>query len=327
SSEPVSEPIASASSPASSASPAPAEDPAAGSDPAEAASPASPSSPAEAASPSSPAEPAPELGAEDAGPTGESSEATEAATATDPEQGPTVRRELETDALVRDLADRLWRLGLLVESDFGLTSDRIELALGHPDLPGHLLLAVDTDGARYVATASQRERDRLRAERLEAAGWATERVWSWALVLDPAGEAARLRRAADRGPGRARAAVPASRSTWPPKCAVSSGSSSAPCCWTCPSPARSAATRSVSDRSRRGRRAPGEPPGAGGRPGGEAPDGGDSAGPWPCGHLLGDRQAHRLGQRARGRRRRPGLDAATDPARPGSRGRTGVWSR
>src|SRR5690625_5654479 len=69
-------------------------------------------------------------------------------------------RELETDALVRDLADRLWRLGLLVESDFGLTSDRIELALGHPDLPGHLLLAVDTDGARYVATASQRERDR-----------------------------------------------------------------------------------------------------------------------------------------------------------------------
>jgi len=198
SSEPVSEPIASASSPASSASPAPAEDPAAGSDPAEAASPASPSSPAEAASPSSPAEPAPELGAEDAGPTGESSEATEAATATDPEQGPTVRRELETDALVRDLADRLWRLGLLVESDFGLTSDRIELALGHPDLPGHLLLAVDTDGARYVATASQRERDRLRAERLEAAGWATERVWSWALFIDPDGEAERIRRAVDR---------------------------------------------------------------------------------------------------------------------------------
>ncbi|MGO2048031.1 MAG: hypothetical protein ACTIAR_13570, partial [Brachybacterium tyrofermentans] len=97
-----------------------------------------------------------------------------------------------------DLADRLWRLGLLVESDFGLSSDRIELALGHPDMPGRLLVAVDTDGARYVGTASQRERDRLRAERLEAAGWATERVWSWALFIDPDGEAERIRRAVER---------------------------------------------------------------------------------------------------------------------------------
>ncbi|MCT1654125.1 hypothetical protein [Brachybacterium muris] len=106
--------------------------------------------------------------------------------------------ELETDALVRDLADRLWRLGLVVESDFGLTSDRIELALGHPELPGRLLLAVDTDGSRYVGTRSQRERDRLRAERLERAGWATERVWSWALFIDPDGEAERIRRAVER---------------------------------------------------------------------------------------------------------------------------------
>jgi len=107
-------------------------------------------------------------------------------------------RVLETDALVQDLADRLHRLGLLVERDFGLSTDRIELALGHPDMPGRLLLAVDTDGSHYVDTPSQRERDRLRAERLEAAGWATERVWSWALFIDPDGEAERIRRAVDR---------------------------------------------------------------------------------------------------------------------------------
>lgn len=107
-------------------------------------------------------------------------------------------RELETDALVQDLADRLRRLGLLVERDFGLSADRIELALGHPAMPGRLLLAVDTDGSHYVDTPSQRERDRLRAERLEAAGWATERVWSWALFIDPDGEAERIRRALDR---------------------------------------------------------------------------------------------------------------------------------
>lgn len=101
-------------------------------------------------------------------------------------------------ALVADLADRLWRRGLVVEADYGLTEDRIELALGHPDLPGRYLVAVDTDEERYVATASQRERDRLRAERLEAAGWATERVWSWALFIDPEGEAERILKSVER---------------------------------------------------------------------------------------------------------------------------------
>ncbi|MFC0675866.1 hypothetical protein [Brachybacterium hainanense] len=109
-----------------------------------------------------------------------------------------VRRVLETDALLGDLADRLWRLGVNVEADFGLTEDRIELVLGHKDLPGRFLVAVDTDGDRYVSTRSQRERDRLRAERLEAGGWATERVWSWAMFIDPEGEAERIRRSVDR---------------------------------------------------------------------------------------------------------------------------------
>nr|WP_259559551.1 hypothetical protein [Brachybacterium sillae] len=79
-----------------------------------------------------------------------------------------------------------------------MTDDRIELALGHPELPGRMLVAVDTDGEPYVNTPSQRERDRLRAERLESAGWSTERVWSWALFIDPEGEAERIRRAVDR---------------------------------------------------------------------------------------------------------------------------------
>ncbi|MGO1481372.1 MAG: hypothetical protein ACTHWF_09625 [Brachybacterium sp.] len=124
--------------------------------------------------------------------------ATDRADEEEPSLAPRAPRELETDALVQDLADRLFRLGLLVERDFGLSSDRIELALGHPEMPGRLLLAVDTDGSHYVDTPSQRERDRLRAERLEAAGWATERVWSWALFIDPDGEAERIRRALDR---------------------------------------------------------------------------------------------------------------------------------
>lgn len=116
----------------------------------------------------------------------------------EPASGTTGEWRLETNALVHDLADRLWRRGLVVETDFGDGAERIELALGHPELPGRALLAVDTDGERYVATDSQRERDRLRAERLESFGWATERVWSWALFIDPEGEAERIQRAVDR---------------------------------------------------------------------------------------------------------------------------------
>ncbi|MCT1558404.1 DUF4011 domain-containing protein [Helcobacillus massiliensis] len=102
------------------------------------------------------------------------------------------------DALVADLADRLQERGLHTELDYGLSHDRIELAVGHRDLPGRLLVAVETDGARYATTADQRERDRLRTERLEAAGWVVERVWSWALFIDPEGEADRVTRTVER---------------------------------------------------------------------------------------------------------------------------------
>ncbi|MGQ4527017.1 DUF4011 domain-containing protein [Dermabacteraceae bacterium P13136] len=104
----------------------------------------------------------------------------------------------EPDPLIADLADRLWRLGLVVETDYGHCEDRIELALGHPDLPGQFLVAVETDGDLYLNTPSQRERDRLRAERLERAGWTVERVWSWALFINPQGEAERIAAAVER---------------------------------------------------------------------------------------------------------------------------------
>lgn len=100
--------------------------------------------------------------------------------------------------LVADLADRLWRHGYTVELDYGLTRERIELAVGHPDLPGRYLVAVMTDGPRYREIPDQRERDRLAAERLEAAGWTVERVWSWALFIDPDGEAERVTKTIER---------------------------------------------------------------------------------------------------------------------------------
>jgi hypothetical protein len=94
-----------------------------------------------------------------------------------------------------DLGERLWRSGLVVETDYGLPGgDRIPLAVGHPDLPGELLVAVLTDDAAYVAEPSIRVRDRQLAEQLERLGWVVAQVWSAAAFLDPDAEAERVRR-------------------------------------------------------------------------------------------------------------------------------------
>jgi hypothetical protein len=102
----------------------------------------------------------------------------------------------EPDRLVVDLAERLWRHGLVVEIDHGLPGGtRIPLAVGHPDLPGRLLVAVLTDDDAYVAEPSIRVRDRQVADRLERLGWGVVRVWSAAAFLDPQAEVDRIRRA------------------------------------------------------------------------------------------------------------------------------------
>jgi hypothetical protein len=102
----------------------------------------------------------------------------------------------EPDRLVVDLAERLWRHGLVVEIDHGLPGGtRIPLAVGHPDLPGRLLVAVLTDDDAYVSEPSIRVRDRQVADRLDRLGWSVVRVWSAAAFLDPQAEVDRIRRA------------------------------------------------------------------------------------------------------------------------------------
>ncbi|MGF0117983.1 hypothetical protein ACQFYA_16945 [Promicromonospora sp. Marseille-Q5078] len=103
------------------------------------------------------------------------------------------------DRLLVDLGERLWKLGYLVETDYGAPDgERIPLVVGHPDLPGELLVAVLTDDAAYVAEPSVRVRDRQLAERLEGLGWVVTQVWSAAAFLDPDGEADRVRRLVQR---------------------------------------------------------------------------------------------------------------------------------
>lgn len=94
------------------------------------------------------------------------------------------------DPLLIDLAERLWRLGLEVVPQYGLEGGvRVPLALGHPDLPGELLVAVLTDSAEYVAEPNLRRRDRHWVQRLEERGWKVYTAFSTAVFIDPQREA------------------------------------------------------------------------------------------------------------------------------------------
>ncbi|MGL4745593.1 MAG: AAA domain-containing protein, partial [Dermatophilaceae bacterium] len=94
--------------------------------------------------------------------------------------------------LVADVARRLRSHGLVVHEGVGTSAQVIDIAVEAPGEPGRLLLAVESDGPRYAALPSTRDRDRLRAEHLERCGWRHLRVWSTDLYRDPAREVARV---------------------------------------------------------------------------------------------------------------------------------------
>ncbi|MFD1507126.1 hypothetical protein FE374_03150 [Georgenia yuyongxinii] len=117
----------------------------------------------------------------------------QAAVGTPSGETPTSAPEESPDQLLVDLAERLWRLGLIVVPRYGLEGGvRIPLAIGHPDLPGELLLAVLTDDAEYVAEPSLRRRDRHWVQRLTDRGWRVHMAFSTAVFMDPQAEAERI---------------------------------------------------------------------------------------------------------------------------------------
>ncbi|WP_206222150.1 prevent-host-death family protein [Schaalia sp. ZJ1691] len=98
--------------------------------------------------------------------------------------------EAEPDRLLVDLADRLYRMGLEVVANIGIPGGmRIPLAIGHPEVPGRLLVAVLTDDDAYVAQPSQRLRDRMWPAMFEQQDWKVYTTLSMAVFIDPAKEA------------------------------------------------------------------------------------------------------------------------------------------
>ena len=117
------------------------------------------------------------------------------------------------DPLVDELASRLRGAGLVVHSGYGTSAQRLDLAVEDPHRRGRVLVAVETDGPRYAAMSSTRDRDRLRIEQLRRLGWEHLRIWTTDLFRDPARDAARVvaavRRASDEHRHNDETAVPA----------------------------------------------------------------------------------------------------------------------
>lgn len=88
--------------------------------------------------------------------------------------------------LLTDLAERLHRMGLRVVPNYGSNSGlQIPLAIGHPEVPDELLVAVLTDDDDYINEPSLRVRGRHWPRMLEAQGWKVFTALSMAVFIDP----------------------------------------------------------------------------------------------------------------------------------------------
>ncbi len=102
------------------------------------------------------------------------------------ERGPVVLMEnLAASGVIRyesafeeDVAVKLRGLGWSVQTQVGVGSYRIDLAVVDPKQPGRYLAGIECDGATYHSAESARDRDIVRQQVLERLGWKILRIWS-----------------------------------------------------------------------------------------------------------------------------------------------------
>jgi very-short-patch-repair endonuclease len=84
----------------------------------------------------------------------------------------------ELDAFERDVFDGLTAVGIPLVAQHGCSGAWIDFAARHRARPDELVLAIECDGPGYQASATARDRDRLRPAHLERLGWRFCRIWS-----------------------------------------------------------------------------------------------------------------------------------------------------
>ena len=78
----------------------------------------------------------------------------------------------------RDVEAQLTQAGIPLVAQWGCSGYWIDYVAKHPTQPGRMVLAIECDGASYHASATARDRDRLRQQHLERLGWRFHRIWS-----------------------------------------------------------------------------------------------------------------------------------------------------
>jgi hypothetical protein len=97
--------------------------------------------------------------------------------------GGSASRDLHRD----DVARTLRKAGLIVATDLGLSSFRVDLAVSHPDAPTEQLMAVLLDGPGYAARRTVQDRDGLPVGVLQQLmRWpSTHRIWMPEWLAEP----------------------------------------------------------------------------------------------------------------------------------------------
>ncbi|MFJ4633408.1 AAA domain-containing protein [Streptomyces sp. NPDC088847] len=104
----------------------------------------------------------------------------------------TARTDWNLNGFEQQVLATLEAANIPVTPQWGVSGYRIDFALGHPERPGQMILAVETDGERYHSAPSARDRDRLRQAHLERLGWRFHRIWAADWFTNPHTELDRL---------------------------------------------------------------------------------------------------------------------------------------
>ncbi|MDQ0160022.1 AAA domain-containing protein [Alkalibacillus salilacus] len=88
--------------------------------------------------------------------------------------------------------EKFRQIGYQVDTQVGMSSYRIDLAIVDPNDSSRYVLGVECDGAMYHSSPSARARDIYRQRYLESQGWHIERIWSRNWWKDPNSEIERI---------------------------------------------------------------------------------------------------------------------------------------
>lgn len=90
------------------------------------------------------------------------------------------------------VVEALRAYGWSLEPQVSVSGFRVDLGVVDPERPGAYLAGIECDGAAYHRSASARDRDKIRQQALEDAGWKIIRVWSTDWFDDPVAAARKI---------------------------------------------------------------------------------------------------------------------------------------